>query len=264
MSDTTSDTAVKSKYRQLYDQISIYLNAGGGDASYFLNYGYRGLGGPDEARFTVRDGVPGADSVRLVYELIGPVDLDGRRVVDVGCGRGGPAALLAVEFGARVTGIDLSPEAVAYCRRRHRDVPVSFEVGDAEALGSDSGSVDVVTNLESSHTYPNMANFLSEVRRVLCAGGWFLHADMLSADRWREVRETVRRLGFTIESERDITANVLASRDAMAENRGDAPERRHPILANLLGLPGSTVYDLMESNACEYRIMRSRLPGISS
>jgi SAM-dependent methyltransferase len=136
---TSSGSAVKSKYRQLYDQISVYLNTGGGDASYFLNYGYRSLGGPDEARFAVRDGVAGADSVRLVYELVGPVDLDGRRVVDIGCGRGGPAALMALEFGAQVTAIDLSPEAVAYCRRRHRDVPVSFEVGDAEALDLATG-----------------------------------------------------------------------------------------------------------------------------
>ena len=37
----------------------------------------------------------------------------GARVLDVGCGIGGTARTLAVQHGATVTGIDLTPEFVA-------------------------------------------------------------------------------------------------------------------------------------------------------
>ncbi|WP_433723369.1 class I SAM-dependent methyltransferase [Nocardia sp. CA-129566] len=256
-----SNTKIKSKYQELYDGISKYLNsAPGGNSTHFLNYGYRSLGGPDEARLDVPGGVPGADSMRLVFELVGPVELANRSVIDIGCGRGGPASLMAGKLGAVVTGVDLSPEAIAYCRRTHRAVGMRFETGDAEAVPLDAGSADVITNIESSHTYPSMRSFLSEVRRLVRPGGWFLHTDMLFGGRWREVRSTLETLGFAIESDRDITQNVLASRNAMARHRSGA-DTRNPILDNILGLPGSDVYNLLESSACEYRIVRSRLGG---
>jgi phthiocerol/phenolphthiocerol synthesis type-I polyketide synthase E len=71
---------------------------------------------------------------------------------------------------ASVTGIDLALEAVAFCRRTHQNPLVRFEVGDAENL-----PFDVVTNIESSHTYPNLRAFFVQVKRVLAEGGWFLY-----------------------------------------------------------------------------------------
>jgi 2-polyprenyl-3-methyl-5-hydroxy-6-metoxy-1,4-benzoquinol methylase len=44
-------------------------------------------------------------------------DLHGRRVLDVGCGDGSNAVLLA-KFGAIVTGIDVSPKAIELAQRR--------------------------------------------------------------------------------------------------------------------------------------------------
>src|SRR5262249_26470269 len=92
----TPGDAAKANYRAFYDNITRRLQASGtGDASFFLNYGYisRASGADgDEAAFAVPDGVFNPNSIKLVYELIGPTDLRGRKVLDVGCGRGGTVA----------------------------------------------------------------------------------------------------------------------------------------------------------------------------
>ncbi len=156
----------KASYREFYDDVSRRLAATGmGEASFFLNYGYVSQGYGDEATFEVPDDVPNRNSIRLALELVGATELEGKVTLDVGCGRGGTASLLAEQFGAEAAGVDLSPEAIAFCRNAHRAAALRFEVGDAENLPFDDESFDVVTNLESSHTYPDMRAFLGEVKQ---------------------------------------------------------------------------------------------------
>lgn len=252
--------AAKSGYREFYDGVSRRLAATGmGEASFFLNYGYVSRGEGDEAPVEVPDGEFNPNSIRLALELVGPTPLQGCQVVDVGCGRGGTAALLAAKLGADVLGIDLSPEAIAFCRRTHSHLPIRFEVGDAEHLPIADASCDVVTNLESSHTYPDMRAFLCEVRRVLRPGGWFLHSDLLPSARWPEVRAIMGTLGLTVETDREITANVLASCDEIAAGRVRAFGEPSAAIDNFLAVPGSPVYEQMRTGAWEYRIARSRV-----
>ena len=253
-----SDAAGQAKagYRDFYNDITLRLErAGVGEASFFLNYGYLSRGGEDEARLEVPDGVFNPNSVRLAFELIGPTDLTGLRTLDVGCGRGGTVALLAERFGAKAAGVDLAPEAIAFCRRTHPRG--SFEVGDAEHLPFADGSFDVVTNIESSHTYPNLRSFFAEVRRVLIGGGKFLYTDLLPVQRWAEVRMLLSSLGFTIATDRHITPNVLASCDDVAATRAQAFGDANAMIDNFLAVPGSAVYEQMNSGAWEYRIMRT-------
>ena len=250
----------KASYREFYDDVSRRLAATGmGEASFFLNYGYVSQGDGDEARLKVPDDVPNRNSIRLALELVGDTELERLDTLDVGCGRGGTASLLAEQFGAAAAGVDLSPEAIAFCRNAHRATGARFEVGDAENLPFDDASFDVVTNLESSHTYPDMRAFLGQVRRVLRPGGWFLHTDLLAGQRWMEVKAILAALGFTTVSDREITANVLASCDEVAENRTEAFGARDATIDNFLAIPGSPVYEQMASGAWEYRIVRSRL-----
>jgi len=49
------------------------------------------------------------------FQVMG--DLRGKRVLDVGCGDGSNAILMA-KYGARVTGIDISPKSIELCHRR--------------------------------------------------------------------------------------------------------------------------------------------------
>jgi acyl transferase domain-containing protein/SAM-dependent methyltransferase len=260
--DNTPGGLAKAGFREFYNGITRRLEeAGVGDASFFLNYGYIGLGGDDDAQHDVAEGVVNASSIRLVYELLGKTKLRGKRVLDVGSGRGGTVSLLAEQFGAKATGVDLAPEAVAFCRRIHRNPNAHFEVGDAEQLPCKDKSFDVVTNVESSHTYPNLRSFFVEVRRVLKPGGLFLYTDLLPVQRWAEVRVLLASLRFELLSDREITANVLASCDLVAATRAKAFGAADAGIDNFLAVPGSTVYEQMRSEAWQYRILRCRAAG---
>ena len=53
----------------------------------------------------------------------------GRRALVVGCGLGDEAGHLA-ELGFDVTGFDIAPSAIAWCRRRYAGRPIHFETAD--------------------------------------------------------------------------------------------------------------------------------------
>ena len=251
------EVAAKASYREFYNDVTRRLEQSGmGAASFFLNYGYVTLGEGDEARFEVPAEVFNRNSVRLAFELIGSTQLNDRKVLDVGCGRGGTVALLAETFSADATGVDLSPEAIAFCQNTHGPA-MQFKVGDAEHLPFADESFEVVINMESSHTYPNLRAFFTEVRRVLAKGGIFLYTDLLPVQRWAEVRMLLASLGLRVASERDITANVLHSCDDVAANRTKAFGGRDAMIENFLAVPGSAVYEQMQSGAWEYRLLRA-------
>jgi SAM-dependent methyltransferase len=256
--DLLSTTA--DGWRSFYDLLSRRLEAVGvADSSFFLNYGYLPMASDNEAAFAIREGTFNANSVRLVFEVIGSLDLNDRTIVEIGCGRGGNSRVVAEKFSAEVVGIDMSSEAIAFCRKTHRDNSIDFRVGDALNLPLADEFCDAVLNVESSHSYGNLPKFLNEVRRICRPGAWFLHTDFLSPEDWDYVRMRLQALGFVTEADRDITANVLASRDQASNNweqvYGDGNSR----VANFLALPGSAIYEQLRAGLLEYRILRSQL-----
>ena len=261
--DLLSTTA--GGWRSFYNKLSRRLEeVGVADSSFFLNYGYVPTDSNNEASFIIRERF-NPNSVRLVLEVIGSLDLNDRTIVEIGCGRGGNTALVAEKFSGQVTGIDMSSEAIAFCRETHLSPSADFKVGDALNVPLADGSCDAVINVESSHSYGNLPKFLTEVHRISRSGGWFLHTDFLSPEEWDYIRMRLKALGFFTESDRDITANVLASRDQASSNYeqvfGDGSAR----VANFLALPGSAIYEQLRAGLLEYRIMRSQLrPSVTS
>jgi phthiocerol/phenolphthiocerol synthesis type-I polyketide synthase E len=259
-----SPEAVKTTFRRFYDSVSEQLNATVfGDFSFFLNYGYVVDLGPQCAVVELPEHCLNRNSVKLVLEMIGDCPISRMRVLDVGCGRGGTLETLARFFEpASAVGVDLSPIAIAFCQRAHRHPCLRFEVGDAEDLPFSEGSFDVVTSVESSHGYPDVFAFYTNVRRVLVPGGHFLYTDVLPVDRRGECLAYLQDLGFRIEQDRDITTNVLRSCDEIARARvGAFSSANDPqLMANFLAVPGSEVYESMERRQWIYTIMRLRKP----
>jgi SAM-dependent methyltransferase len=257
--DLLSTTA--AGWRNFYDLLSRRLEVVGlANVSFFLNYGYAPTDSNNESSFVIQESTFNANSVRLVLEVIGSLDLNDRTIVEIGCGRGGNSALVAEKFSAEVVGIDMSAEAIAFCSKTHGSPSAEFKVGDALNIPLADESCDAVLNIESSHSYGNLPKFLKEVRRICRPGGWFLHTDFLSPEDWDQVRTRLKALGFTAVNDRDITANVLASRDQASSNYeqvyGDGSAR----VANFLALPGSLIYEQLRAGLLEYRIMRSQRP----
>ena len=253
----------KAMHRRFYDSVTTQLDASVfGAFSYFLNYGYVADISPQHSRVELPEHYINRNSVKLVLETIGDCDVNGRRILDVGCGRGGTVHVLTTFFRqTSVTGVDLAPAAIAFCRKTHAGG--RFEEADAENLPFPEESFDVVVNVESSHAYPNILAFYRQVHRVLAPGGYFLYTDVLPAQTWDACHLYFRQVDMSRERDQDITANVLLSCDQIAQTRvsafdsGNDPE----LMANFLAVPGSEVYDSMLRKVWIYKILRFHKPG---
>jgi MPBQ/MSBQ methyltransferase len=99
----------------------------------------------------------------------------GMRVLDVGGGIGGPARTLAVEFGCRVTVVDLTESYVSAARllteRLGLGDRVSHQVGNALELPWDGGDFDVVWTQNSGMNVPDKERLYAGFHRVLRPGG---------------------------------------------------------------------------------------------
>src|SRR5262249_18408310 len=99
------------------------------------------------------------------------------RVLDVGCGIGGPARYLAHTHGCRVDGIDLTPELIETgrvlterCKLADR---VMLQVGNALELPYPDQTFDVVWCQNITMNIADKAGFLTGIFRVLKPGGLF-------------------------------------------------------------------------------------------
>jgi phthiocerol/phenolphthiocerol synthesis type-I polyketide synthase E len=256
----TSAARTKSGTRKFYNAINRQLDATiFGGYSAFLNYGYVADGSPQMSPLELPAQMLNRTSVKLVLELIGNCNLAGKRVLDVGCGRGGTLAVVNQFFRpARGVGVDLSSAAIAFCRTVHRLPNTLFLEGDAEQLPFQDGAFDVVLNVESSHSYPDIGSFYAEVKRILAPGGYFLYADLFAPERFGAHETELRRLGFTLEQGRDITRNVLLScrETARLRSRAFAEIAQQEVIGDFLSAPGSTVFQKMESGRAVYRILK--------
>ena len=95
----------------------------------------------------------------------------GKRVLDVACGEGYGSALLA-RHAARVTGVDISEEAVAHARKAYEALGnVEFACAPCTRLPLDDASIDLAVSFETIEHIAEQAEFLDELARVLAPGG---------------------------------------------------------------------------------------------
>ena len=106
-----------------------------------------------------------------IEALVRAGDLRGRRVLDVGCGTGRLAALLAERHGCRVWAVDPSAEMLAAARARlPREAGV--KLASAESLPFRERCFERVTMTLVLH-HVDRRRALPEIRRVLAEGGRF-------------------------------------------------------------------------------------------
>jgi ubiquinone/menaquinone biosynthesis C-methylase UbiE len=126
---------------------------------------------------------------KLVQEIVGE-ETSGRagvRLLDVGCGTGSNLAALAARTNS--VGIDMSTEALSFCRRRGIEAVAHSRV---EALPFPDASFEVVTALDMlEHTDDDLAA-LAELRRVTSPGGLLLITVPAYGFLWSEHDEALK------------------------------------------------------------------------
>jgi ubiquinone/menaquinone biosynthesis C-methylase UbiE len=116
--------------------------------------------------------VPRQGLDRVLTELrLGPGD----HLVDLCCGRGGIGLWFASVSGARLTGVDFSPAAIAQASRRAEAFMsrprASFVVADAADTSLPAKTADAVMCIDALQLVPDKNGLLREVARILRPDG---------------------------------------------------------------------------------------------
>jgi SAM-dependent methyltransferase len=228
----------------------------------FMNYGFAD---PKAGRLALEAADErGRFCVQLYDYVTASLDLEGTRVLEVGCGRGGGSSFIArYKKPQQMTGVDLSAEAIAFCRKTHQASGLDFRIGDAEQLPFADSVFDVVVNVESSHCYPNLQAFFREVHRVLKPEGHFLYADLRARSGIAEWENNLRASGFSLLREEDITPQVLLALDQDNDRKMRLIDSLVlPVLRSsfqdFAGVKGSRIYEGFRTGSLRYLRFEAR------
>lgn len=109
------------------------------------------------------------------------------KVLDVGCGIGGPARMIADVFGCSVTGVDLTNEFIRTASLLSQLVGLSgkteFMTADATELPFEDNIFDVVWTQHAQMNIEEKEKLYSEIHRVLKREGRFIYYDIFSSEK---------------------------------------------------------------------------------
>jgi ubiquinone/menaquinone biosynthesis C-methylase UbiE len=145
----------------------------------------------------------------LVELLVREGDLRGTRVLDVGCGTGSLAVVLAEQYACKVWGVDASPEMLDVARAK---VPagVGLKLGRAEELPFKDGWFERAVATLAVHLWDRPRAF-AELHRVLAPGGRFALASFNPAHFESYYLNTYFPSILAIDTARFAPADVLAA-----------------------------------------------------
>lgn len=94
----------------------------------------------------------------------------GKDVLDIACGEGYGAAMLA-QVAQRVVGIDVDRAAVAHAAAEYAGANLHYIAGDARRIPLATGSLDVVVSFETLEHFAEQEEFLAQLARILRPDG---------------------------------------------------------------------------------------------
>ena len=113
----------------------------------------------------------------MYQEIIDRVrNLEGDKILDLGCGNGNIINLLKKERKADYFGLDISENMIEEAKKKCGE-DVKFTVGDSENLPYQDGQFDIIICNASFHHYTKPEVAIKEIKRVLKSGGTFILGD---------------------------------------------------------------------------------------
>ncbi|KAF3787686.1 24-methylenesterol C-methyltransferase 2 [Nymphaea thermarum] len=158
----------------------------------------------------------------------------GDRVLDVGCGVGGPMRAIAAHSGARVVGITINEYQVDRARSHNRkaglDSQCEVVCGNFLQMPFEDGSFDGAYSIEATCHAPRLEEAYAEVYRVLKPGALYVSYEWVTTPEYRpenpehveiihgieqgnalpglrsfaDVPEIARQVGFEVVTEEDL------------------------------------------------------------
>jgi MPBQ/MSBQ methyltransferase len=211
----------------------------------------------------------------------------GMDVLDIGCGIGVPAFVMAREFGCKVTGIDIKESfcetAKALSRRMNLQGEVQFHSADALDMPFEDGSFHVVWLQHMGMTIRDKDRLFSEISRVLRPSGKLAmyevclgpRTDMVFPVPWAsgpeqnfllkpdELREKLTESGFGIHHWQDDSDLCITSgQQYMKKARESGPPLLHQglVIGPEFGLMAKNY--LLNLNEDRIRVIRAVLHKI--
>ncbi len=124
-----------------------------------------------------------------VDKMVEGLDLQGKRVLDIGCGLGGPDCYLAEKLGAETTGIDLEPHLIESARERAQknglQSKCEFLLVEPGPLPFPDQHFDLVISSGAFTQIPDKSGIFTECFRVLRPGG------SVSSYEWTTTQDTI-------------------------------------------------------------------------
>ena len=224
----------------------------------FMNFGYMDSIHRDNTLPLDPEDEPHRSCIQLYHNVVCPVDIEDKRVLEVGCGHGGGASYLTRYMKPRsFVGIDFSPRAIDFCNKWYEIEGLQFMHGDAHQLPFEDESFDAVVNVESSHRYNRMDIFLSEVHRVLRPNGHLLFTDVRIHSEVEELHNFLNNSNLKLIEEERITQKICNALDFDHERkvtlvREHTPRLLHNSLLDLWAAKGSKPYKWFKTGKWEY------------
>lgn len=155
-------------------------------------------------------GLAGAPEWPAVRALI--PDLDGRRVLDLGCGFGWFSRWAREAGAASVLGLDISDNMLARARAETPDPAVTYDKADLDTVELPPAAFDFAYSSLALHYIADLPRLLAQVHRALTPGSSFVftteHPIYMAADRpdWLPTAPGARKTwpvnGYALEGER--------------------------------------------------------------
>jgi phosphoethanolamine N-methyltransferase len=183
-----------------------------------------------------------------VAKILDGIEAPGKRILDIGCGIGGPAFEMARTFGANVVGIDIEAPLIeranAAAKVNGLHDQCCFEAVEAGPLPFPDQSFDVVISSGAITQTSDKESLLRECYRALAPGGYLSCYEWMKSERdhsdqmlyWFKLEgltyalETLNQLGKRF---RDAGFGDVNTTDASAWYRAEARREHELIKGNL-------------------------------
>jgi len=216
-----------------------------------MNYGYIDNTNVSTIEYT-------SPQLALYERVLGNTNINNKRVIEIGSGRGAGAAFLAGKFKPELyIGMDLAINASLNSVTPDNVSSLRFVSGDALAIPIKPKSIDIVINIESSHCYGNLAEFIKQVSGLLVNNGYFCYCDLMPPSQIKQLHQYFESHQMVVIESIDITENIIASLDSTSVENSEKIKTHIPwylrkAFADFAGIQNTGVYNLFKSGKLVY------------